>query len=279
MNRIRKYLAATAVLIVAALGATRAEAQILPAPLIEYRTEGGRVLRNCRVQIHLSGLTVAEVTDPRQPGQSILMTDQVRPGVVLDLLNGLYRSRFQSLAPLVRSRTPIMDAPDQIVRVGRKTVRYTTMGQARDPIAPDLYIAALDALAAHFIRIVDEPFASYQLENGRSGLHQELTITRGGLATVASRIPGDRPYLKTEIVDFARFNALKSALALVQWFSLPDYIGTYPRPPFSGDLYEITIRDLRDRPKTTGSNSAANPPRNFLGVKHVLDAIVADVRQ
>ena len=279
MIPIRKLLGAAALTIVAALCAPRAEAQVLVAPAIDYRTEGGRVLYNCRVQIFTSGLTVAELTDPRQPGQAILLTDQVRPSVVLDLVNGLYRAKFHSLAPVVRSRAPIMDAPDQIVRFGRKIVRYTTMGQPRDPVAPDLYIAALDALAAHFARIADEPLVRYELENGRTGLTQELTITRGGRARVASRIPGDRPYLKEEVADFGRLNALKGALTLVRWFSLPDYIGVYPRPPVAGDLYEIAVHDLRDRPKAVGSNSDANPPRNFLGVKHILDAIVADVRQ
>jgi hypothetical protein len=278
-NRIQKLLAAAAIVTaaVATLDGGRAEAQVAARPLIEYKTEGGRVLWNYRLQIYASGRTVATMTSPRQPQDVLTIEDHVRPAVVMDLAYALYRAKIHSLAPVVRTRATIYDMPERVVRFAGKTVRFTTMGSPRDPIATPFFVDAINRIAAHFDRIANEPFVQFDTRNGMMGLDQTLTITRAGWARLARTIPGDRPYLKETQLDFARMNAIKQAMAQAHFFQLPDSFIPNPPPPFAGNVYDMTGYDARDRMKSVHTQDGATLPRDVQALLNTLNDTVGQI--
>lgn len=279
MNRMIKIAATVALALVGLLSAAaRAEAQIGPiGPMIEYRTEGGRVLWNYRMQVYSTGFTVAVMQSPRG-GEAIVLTDYVRPAEVAALRNALRRTNFHSIAPRVRTRAMIADLPDRVVRFEGKTVRFTTMGQPRDPVASVLFVAALDRLADHFARIAGEPLAGFDTRNGMLGRDTWLTVTRGAQARLRIHQTGERPFLKDAPVDFAKVNELKRRIAFAGFFFLPNQFVANPPPPFAGNVYDVTAYDVLDRAKTIHSQGGATEPRNFTAVWLYLDTIAADLR-
>lgn len=273
---VRSLAAAALVAAAGIAAAPSAEAQVtLPRPLAEYKTEGGRVAYNYRMQVYRGGFTVAVMTRPGNPADALLLYDYLRPADLASLKGYLDRAQFLKQPPVVRTQAVIRDIPDRIASYLGRTVRFTTRGGPRDPIAGYHIMAAMDALAANFARIADEPLVRFDQSGGIAGRRDSLKITRSGLASYTHDRPMPaQPY--EQALDFGTVNDLKRKIAAARWATLPDF---FPAP-FVADAftYHVTAYDILDRSKTVSGKTGAREPRAYLAVVEACRAIMASLR-
>lgn len=279
MRSLRSILTAAAVAAIGfcTIAAEPARAQAPLTPLIDFKTEGGRVLYNYRIQVYTTGFAAAVMTDPRNPGEILLLTDHLSQSQVRALRNGLDAARFTSLPARVRSSQTIMDTPDLVCRFRGKTVRYTMHGQPRDPVISRALVAAFETIQNHFARIAEEPLVTSHWHNGMQQIDRDLVVKRGGMAHYALSGPTIRAVPVEGRISFAKINELKARIAAARWWSLPAQFPVPNPPPFAGDIYEVSVFDLLDNPKTVRSQGGATETRGFMRVMEQIHDIVHDL--
>lgn len=274
MNRIRTFLAAAAVAFVGAATIAASEAQAQTAPVIEYSTRGGFVLWNYDFKIYGTGFVVGRMVDVRNGNETLYLYDYISQSKLTALKNALDRANFSRLPATVKTQYMIMDVPDRVIKYRGKTVRYTTTGGPRDPVASVSFVNALTQVSGVFTKMADEPLVIYDLTGGW-GISQDLRISRSGRAKFDASFRGQTEPTVERQISFAKVNELKRRIIAANWWNLP---AAFPGPiVMDGASWDVTVYDIYDTKTTVHSKTMATEPQGFERVMEQIYEIVHDL--